>query len=210
MIAGCPVSLRQPGDTNPNNQVTMMMVSLATDDADPAERLQRIARSSRTAKGFTEDVAPSYDADVALPGLPGALTTGMRLAEMTGAANLPGLVLPCNVVVSNVPGPQVQLYACGAKMLTHYPVSIPAHTQAVNITVQSYNGALYFGVTACASALPDADVLRADMLAAFEELRALYDLPSVTGAMQQRKALEAAESSRVDVEDDPESRSKAA
>ncbi|MGE0622707.1 MAG: wax ester/triacylglycerol synthase family O-acyltransferase [Pseudomonadales bacterium] len=210
MIAGCPVSLRQPGDTKANNQVTMMMVSLATDDADPAERLQRIARSSRTAKGFTEDVAPSYDADVALPGLPGALTTGMRLAEMSGAANLPGLALPCNVVVSNVPGPQVQLYACGAKMLTHYPVSIPAHTQAVNITVQSYNGALYFGVTACASALPDADVLREDMLAAFEELRALYDLPSVTGAMQQRQALEAAESRRVEVEDDPESRSKAA
>lgn len=210
MIAGCPVSLRQPGDTNPNNQVTMMMVSLATDEPDPAERLQHIARSSRTAKGFTEDVAPSYDADVALPGLPGAVTAGMRMVEMTGAANLPGLALPCNVVVSNVPGPQVQLYSCGAKMLTHYPVSIAAHSQGVNITVQSYNGALYFAVTACARALPDAALLVEDMLAAFEELRTLYDLPSVAGALQQRTAAEAAVSARQPVRESAESQPKAA
>ena len=50
MTAGCPVSLRQPGDSNPNNQVTMMMVSMATDESDPGERLQTIAQSARTAQ----------------------------------------------------------------------------------------------------------------------------------------------------------------
>ena len=210
LIAGCPVSLRQPGDTNPNNQVTMMMVSLATEEADPAERLQAIARSSRTAKGFTEDLAPSYDSDVALPGLPNLMTTGIQLAEISGAADLPGLRLPCNLVVSNVPGPQVQLYSCGAKMLTHYPVSIPAHTQGVNITVQSYNGALYFAVTACARALPDAAQLRDDMAAAFEELRALYDLPTVSDALQQREAVNLASASLDRAGEEAETPSKAA
>jgi WS/DGAT/MGAT family acyltransferase len=48
LIAGCPVSLRKPGDTNMDNQVTMMMVSLATDESNPADRLQTIAASART------------------------------------------------------------------------------------------------------------------------------------------------------------------
>jgi WS/DGAT/MGAT family acyltransferase len=190
MIAGCPVSLRQPGDTNPNNQVTMMLVNLATDETDPAERLQSIAASARTAKGFTQDIAHSYDAEVAMPGLPSALTAGLRLAEATGAANLPGLRLPCNTVISNIPGPQQTLYSCGAKVLTHYPVSIAAHTQGVNITVQSYDGALYFAITACARALPDADTLRDDILAEFEALQALFDVPSVPVAVQQPTAIE--------------------
>ncbi|MGD8417428.1 MAG: wax ester/triacylglycerol synthase family O-acyltransferase [Pseudomonadales bacterium] len=192
LIAGCPVSLRQPGDENPNNQVTMMMVSLATNEPDAGERLQDIARSARTAKEVTQDLAPSYDSDVALPGLPGAMTAGMQLADLTRAADVAGLAPPCNVVISNVPGPQVPLYSCGARVLTHYPVSIPAHTQAVNITVQSYNGALYFGVTGCARALQDPAALRDDLLDAFEELRHRYDLPTVSGALQQRAAAEQA------------------
>ena len=100
-------------------------------------------------------------------------------------ADLPGLQLPCNLVISNVPGPQLPLFSCGARVLTHYPVSIPVHTQAVNITVQSYNGTMYFGITACARALPDANVLREDLLLAFQELKQLYDLPTLSAAAQQ-------------------------
>jgi diacylglycerol O-acyltransferase len=210
LIAGCPVSLRQPGDTNPNNQVTMMMVGLATNKPDPAERLQLIAQSARTAKGFTQDIAPSYDADIAVPGLPGALSAGVRMAEMSGAADLPGLRLPCNLVISNVPGPQVTLYSCGARVLTHYPVSIPAHTQAVNLTVQSYDGMLFFALTACAKALPDPNLLRDDILNGYEELRALYDLPSVPAAMQQKSTEEAVETATAADKSAPDNHPKAA
>lgn len=210
LVAGCPVSLRQPGDTNPNNQVTMMMVSLATDESDPAQRLQTIAQSSRTAKGFTQDIAPSFDAEVSLPGLPGTLSAAARILEGTGAADFPGLRPPCNVVISNVPGPRIPLYSCGAKVLTHYPVSIPAHTQGVNITVQSYAGSLYFALTACAKALPDPQALRDDMLAAFAELRALYDLPSVPSAVQQPIGAESVQPAAGESKEPAESQSKAA
>lgn len=171
MIAGCPVSLRQPGDTSSNNQVTMMMVSFATDEADPVKRLLKIGLSSAQAKGVVADSASSFDSNVALPGLPGLMSSAMRVFE---AANLADSMprLPCNAVVSNVPGPREQLYSLGARVLTHYPVSIPAHTQGMNITVQSYLDQMFFGITACAKALPDADVLRNDMLAAFIELKA--------------------------------------
>lgn len=210
MIAGCPVSLRKPGDTNPNNQVTMMMVSMGTDEADAGERLQTVAQSARAAKGFTQDVAGSYDAEISLPGLPAAMSAGVRMLETTRAANLPGIRPPCNVVVSNVPGPNMPLFMAGARVLTHYPVSIPAHGQGVNVTVQSYNGDLYFALTACAKALPDADALRDDMLTEFEALKALYDLPRVSAAAQQRNAAEPVANTAADTESAADDHPKAA
>ncbi|MFU8815920.1 MAG: WS/DGAT/MGAT family O-acyltransferase [Pseudomonadales bacterium] len=171
LIAGCPVSLRQPGDEAGNNQVTMMLVSLASNEADPVKRLLQIGHSSVQAKGFVADVAGSYDTDLALPGLPGLLSAAAGMLESGNLTESALPRLPCNVVVSNVPGPREQLYSLGAKVLTHYPVSIPAHTQGANITVQSYQGQLFFAITACARALPDAAVLRDDMLAAFAELK---------------------------------------
>ena len=210
LVAGCPVSLRLPGDTSTNNQVTMMLVNMATKEGDPAERLQKIAASSRTAKGFTQDVSKASAADVSVPGLPGAMAASVALAEATRAANLPGMPVPSNVVVSNVPGPQQTLYSCGARVLTHYPVSIPAHTQAVNITVQSYNGELFFALTACAKALPDAHRLRDDINDAYQELKALYDLPSVSTALQQREAVSAPVQAPKSASMDADSQPKAA
>jgi len=69
-----------------------------------------------------------------------------------------------------VPGPQFALYMAGAKMLTYYPVSIAVHSVALNITVESYNGSLDFGLTACRRALPDLPHLARYMQAAHKEL----------------------------------------
>jgi WS/DGAT/MGAT family acyltransferase len=184
MIAGCPVSLRQPGDQALNNQVTLMQVSFATDEADPVKRLLKIAHSSAQAKGLVADVSGSYDADVAMPGLPALMSSAARLLEAANLADLPAAAPAFNMVVSNVPGPRRQLYSLGGRVLTHYPVSIPAHGQAVNVTVQSYTDQLFFGVTGCAKALPDAQRFRDDMLGAFAELaqRVLGVSASVKGA----------------------------
>jgi hypothetical protein len=78
-----------------------------------------------------------------------------------------------NVAISNVPGIQAQLYFAGAKVISYYPVSIPTHGVALNVTVQSYNGRLDYGLISCRRALPDIAEL-ADMLLA--EHRILLDL----------------------------------
>ena len=52
-----------------------------------------------------------------------------------------------NVIISNVPGPRGKLYFLGAEMEAYYPISALAHGQALNITVMSYAGGLYFGFT---------------------------------------------------------------
>lgn len=172
LIAGCPVSLRQAGDESTNNQVTMMLVSCGSDEADPVGRLLKVAASSAQAKGFTADIAGSYDPDPAFPGMPVMLAGIAQMIDRFDLANLEGVPFSSNLVVSNVPGPGVQLYSNGAKMLTHYPVSLPVHGQGLNITVQSYLDQMFFAVTACAKALPDADALRDDMLESFAEIRA--------------------------------------
>jgi WS/DGAT/MGAT family acyltransferase len=153
LIAFVPVSLRQPGNTDMNNQVFGMLCSLATDVADPAERLKAINVSSSNAKQITgrlKDVAPR---DFALFGAPYFL---QGLIGLYGRSKIADQLPPAaNVTISNVPGPQSPLYLARAKLVTLQPVSIPAHGVALNITVQSYCGSLDFGFTACRRAVPD-------------------------------------------------------
>jgi hypothetical protein len=78
-----------------------------------------------------------------------------------------------NVTISNVPGPTVPLYMAGAKMLTNYPTSIVVHGIALNITVQTYNESLEFGLMSCGDAMPDVAELALHVQEAFEEFQAL-------------------------------------
>jgi len=171
LIAGCPVAIPRQGDFNLGNSVSLMTVDLFTSIEDPRVRLLKIKASAQTAKEVTAELADGIDNNVSLFGLP-ALTRAASLAnEYSGTAET--MPMPFNVVISNVPGPKQTLYANGAKMLSHYPVSIPTHGLGLNITVQSYRGELFVGLTACKKAVPDLAVLRNDLASAFIELKAL-------------------------------------
>ena len=188
LIAGCPVSLRKPGDTTPGNQVTMMNVELATQIADPLERLAAIKASSETAKEMVADLSGLFEGNAALPGMPAIISANMNATESFGLAQF--VRGPINVVISNVPGPRNTLYSNGARMTTHYPVSIPAHGLGLNITVQSYVDQMYFGITACSKAVPDAGLLRDDLISAFRELKARL-LPANVSELKPREPLAA-------------------
>ncbi|MFT5693030.1 MAG: diacylglycerol O-acyltransferase, partial [Oceanicoccus sp.] len=169
--AGCPVSLRKPGDTSMDNQVTMMTVGLATDIRDPLLRLRAIIDAASVGKKIVEATSAGYNPNVSMPGLPAMMTSVTKLAEFFNVVNF--APTPINLVISNVPGPRETLYSNGARMLTHYPVSIPTHSQGLNITASSYIDRLYFSVTACALAVPDPIRLKADIMTAFIELKSL-------------------------------------
>lgn len=153
LIAGVPVSLRSEGNTDLNNQVSVMLVSLATDISDPLERLAAIHESSSEGKKLTGNVKAAIPTDFPSLGVP-SLMSG--LASLYGRSGLADKLPPmANVAISNVPGPSFPLYFAGAKLATYFPVSIPGHGLALNMTVQSYNGSLEFGLTACRRAVPD-------------------------------------------------------
>ena len=153
LLAMVPVSLREAGNTEANNQVSGMLCSLATDIDDPLERLRAIRASSLEAKDFSGKIKNATPRDFSMFGAPLLLQSAIGLYGRSGLADR--LPPPANVVISNVPGPQAPLYLAGAKVLTLYPVSIPSHGMALNLTVQSYCGALDFGLTACRRTVPE-------------------------------------------------------
>ncbi|MDA0339930.1 MAG: WS/DGAT domain-containing protein, partial [Proteobacteria bacterium] len=97
----------------------------------------------------------------------------LRLASQAyGALRLADFVQPMfNLTISNVAGPRHDIYLNGAQMLHYHPVSIIAHGQGLNITVQSYKNTLDFGLIACAKLVSDLSELRDDLVASFEELK---------------------------------------
>jgi diacylglycerol O-acyltransferase len=64
------------------------------------------------------------------------------------------------------------LYLAGARMITNYPVSIVTHGLALNVTLQSYNGSLDFGLIACRRAMPDVQEFKTCLVTAHAELLA--------------------------------------
>jgi diacylglycerol O-acyltransferase len=147
LIAMVPVSLRAEGDKAMNNQVAGVRVDLATDIDDLPDRFRAIHASSEAAKAVVKELKPVLGVDIPITGSPWLLT---GLASLLGRSNLVSrLPAAGNVAISNVPGPPMTLYMAGAKMVHYFPVSIPYHGSALNITVQSYAGLLEFGLTAC-------------------------------------------------------------
>lgn len=173
MSAMVPVSLREAGDTTANNQVSMILVNLATDLAHPAERLKKINESSQSAKTMMSRIKAAIPTDFPIFGAPWLIS---GLATMVGRSRLTN-VLPsfANVVISNVAGAPVPLYFAGAQVVSYYPVSIAAHGMALNVTVQSYNGRLDYGLIACRRAVPDINELGEHLLAEHRELLALAE-----------------------------------
>lgn len=153
MIGAVPVSLRAPGDTAQANYVSMMLVSLATHIGDPVKRMEAIRAASSRAKMLAGSMKGAIPTDMPSLGVPWLMARIMPLYRRAAAANRIPVI--ANVVISNVPGPQMPLYLAGAELKSYYPVSIVTHGLALNITVVSYNGSLDFGLVACRDTMPD-------------------------------------------------------
>jgi diacylglycerol O-acyltransferase len=170
LIAAVPVSLRAAGDESANNQVSMLAMTLATDVADPVERLKAIHAASDANKQMMGRVKAAIPNDFPMLGAPW-LVSG--LASLWGRSRIMNVVPPiANLVISNVAGIPVPLYFAGARMACYYPVSIPAHGMALNVTVQSYNGRMDYGLIACRRVVPDINDLGDYLLAEHQTLMA--------------------------------------
>jgi WS/DGAT/MGAT family acyltransferase len=171
LIAAVPVSTRAAGDTTSNNQATMTFLSLGSHLADPAERLAHVMEASRAMKAQMSQLKSLMPTDFPSMGIPWLMQAGAMLYGKAHVAER--LPVFANLVISNVPGPQIPLYLAGAKMLTNYPTSIAVHGIALNVTVQTYNQSLDIGLMACAQACPETAELAAYVEAAFQEFQAL-------------------------------------
>jgi WS/DGAT/MGAT family acyltransferase len=171
LVAWVPVSLRAEGDTSQNTQATMFRVPMGTHIADPAERFEAIKAATAAMKESVASFRGVFPTDFPSLGMPWLLP---GLAALYGRTRIADRMRPpANIVISNVPGPGVPLYLAGAQMLTYYPMSIVTHGMALNITVESYTDKLFFGLTACARAVPEVRDIARSIEEAHRELQAL-------------------------------------
>jgi WS/DGAT/MGAT family acyltransferase len=175
LIASMPISLREQGNTEMRTQATLSLVSLATNVADPLKRLRAIRDSAGATKAVARSARSMIPTDFPLIGVPWILGA---LASLYGRASVVDtLPVLANVLVSNVPGPQVPLYVGGLRMTGYWPLSIVEHGVGLNITLMSYAGNLCLGFVVARRAVPDASQLADDFLDAFEELKQSMQKP---------------------------------
>ena len=174
MIGAVPASLRAAGDGEQNNQVTMMLVSLASAEADPVKRLKAIHGAANRAKMMTGGLKSVIPTDLPSLGVPWLMSALTSLYNTSLVANRIPVI--ANLVISNVPGPPVPLYLAGARIAEYFPVSIVTHGLGLNVTILSYNGMLEFGLVACRAALPKPGLLAQCLQVEFEQL--LESLPA--------------------------------
>jgi WS/DGAT/MGAT family acyltransferase len=154
-----PVSVRSRGGSGPasgdgtfNNQVSAMIAELPVGIVDPLLRLEAIRSQMANLKESRQAVAG--EALTSLSGFapPVLLAVGTRLASRVAQRNV-------NTVTTNVPGPQIPLYALGRKMLRAFPYVPLASQVRIGVAIFSYNGEINFGVTGDYDSAPDIDVL---------------------------------------------------
>jgi len=140
-----PVSVRRDEDRGKmGNHVSSWIVRLPIDAADPRERLRALHQ-------VTDDLKRSQQAL--------GVQTMMTVAEWTpsvllslGAQAASG---PINMIVTNVPGPQLPLYLLGARMREIYPQVPLLQNTGLGVALFSYDGTLCWGFNADYELVPD-------------------------------------------------------
>jgi WS/DGAT/MGAT family acyltransferase len=156
-----PVSMRSDREhSSLGNRVSAWLVDMPVGEGSPRRRLARL--SGQTAHLRGTDSARGLEIVSALG--PGTLSLAMHLLNW---------VLPFNLVVTNVPGPQVPLYLLGARLVDVHPHVPLFPNQGLGIALFSYAGKLCWGFSADRDLVPDLAEFRRCVSASFNELLAL-------------------------------------
>jgi WS/DGAT/MGAT family acyltransferase len=177
LIGSVPVALPREAGHAGGNAISFANVRLGTDLEDVRERFEVIRRSSSAGRAYLKQMTGTALIDYTV-----LISTPQIFTRVPGiGARVPPIY---NVIISNVPGPRRKLYFLGAEMEAYYPISALAHGQALNITVMSYAGGLYFGFTACHDRVPSVQRLAVYVGEALDELEKVF----VRGGRQRRDA----------------------
>ncbi|MCB0994067.1 MAG: wax ester/triacylglycerol synthase family O-acyltransferase [Acidimicrobiales bacterium] len=192
LTTGVPVSTREEGDDSLDNRVAFMLVSLATDIADPAERIAAIHRSSTNAKAFTAAFRSTGLNSLGEVAPPLVVQSAIRLAAGSGLLDhMPSM---SNTLISNVPGPPFTLWSVGAKVTGIFSTSVIMQDMGANITLFSYGDRVDFGIHVDPDVVADPWAIADALPVAMAELMTAAGLGAPTpvedafGAHQPRRA----------------------
>ena len=168
LVAMVPVSVHGKSTAPGTNKVSGMFASLASDVADPVERLARIAEQNRVAKEHHKTLSASLLQDWAQFAAPNTFALAVRVYSKLRLAERHPVIH--NLVISNVPGPPMPIYFLGARIIGFYPFGPVFHGAGLNVTVLSNDGHLDVGLIACRELAPQLWDLADDLAPALAEL----------------------------------------
>src|SRR5947209_6652544 len=172
-----PVSVRADVERGAlGNRVAAMWAPLPVGMTDPIQRLLKIRREMQDVKDSGQAVGAQVLTELTGFAPPTIMAQAMRLQARQRLFNL---------VVTNVPGPQMPLYALGRELESIFPMVPLAENTALGIAVMSYDGQMNFGLNADYDALADVEVLADELRAAIDELSAAAG-PSTPSAIRRR------------------------
>jgi diacylglycerol O-acyltransferase / wax synthase len=161
----CPVSVRDEHQrTQLGNRISAMFVPIPVGQPDAVARLDAVSAATANLKEREQAVGAATLIGLTEFAAPTLLGLAARAAHGQPFANL---------IVTNIPGPQVPLYCLGAEMLEVYPLAPLSRNLTINIAALSYCGQLHFGLVGDGAAAPDLELLAGGIEDAFEELHAL-------------------------------------
>ena len=164
MRALVPVSVRGKDDRGTlGNRLTVMRGPLPVYIRDPVARLRFVRQAMDGLKESKQAVGAATLAAVNDLAPPTVLAQASRLNFSTRLFNL---------IVTNIPGPQLPLYVLGRKLQDLFPIAFLPEHHALAVAIMSYNGRLEYGLLGDYDALGDIDEIAAGIDAALTELLA--------------------------------------
>ena len=160
-----PMNVRQDSERLAlGNRISSLFVDLPIATEDPVQRHWRITAATERLKASHAATGAAAMLDLVALAPPIAYAT---LARSLYATRL------FNVTITNVPGPQIPLYAFGAKLREVHPVVPLAASHTVGIAIFSYNGLVTFGVIADSESTPNIGILTQGISDGVDELLTL-------------------------------------
>jgi WS/DGAT/MGAT family acyltransferase len=173
-----PVSTRGSDERGAmGNRITVMRGPLPVYIADPVARLRAVKTAMDGLKESKQAVGAEVLTGVQSFAPPTILAQASRLNFSTRLFNL---------IVTNVPGPQLPLYVLGRKLEAFYPQVPLVLNTALGIAIMSYDGKLFFGLLGDYDAMDDIDDFAADLRSAIAELGTAAGVPAHGGRRRGR------------------------
>jgi WS/DGAT/MGAT family acyltransferase len=157
---------RAVGDGRMTNQVSAVFADLPVHLEDPAARLRTISAQMADLKESNQAMAGEVLASLSGFAPPLLLALAGRLGTKA-----PQSVI--NTVTTNVPGPQIPLYAAGRRMLEVFPYVPLGVRLRIGVAIFSYDGKVTFGVTGDYDGAPDVDIVAQGIQRAMGDLLAI-------------------------------------
>jgi WS/DGAT/MGAT family acyltransferase len=149
LVAMAPISVRGEEDGT-GNQVSAMLVSLATDIDDALDRLIHIRANTQRSK-IHASALPANRITEFLPSETLAAAARHYTRTRLGGHHRPFF----NVTITNVPGPPMPMYAAGARVHSAFGMAPILDGLGLILVVVSYNGRLSIGISSCEQIVPD-------------------------------------------------------